>query len=932
MYDAYGSLRQTVSPTGLLTLMERDALGRVWRVWTPVDSAFTVGQLTDFGAWTRTFFDAMDRPTKVVSWGPLRSHTSGPSGWAPRNTISEEVTVTTTYDGEGRVTSVLRQADGYVDRQITEYGYDRAGRRTWERNGGSQLQQFAYDKAGNVVTWTTPRGHQVTTQYDVMGRPTRRVVPGVTAAAQCLTVMAMFGCRQFPHRPNRGTDYAIPADTTWTRYDLLGRMVYAENRDAIVERAWYPGGALQNETLRLRQYTGSLFTEHVYVTGYAYDLAGRLRALSHPSALAAAGAQRDTFDHDPVTGALSSTVDRNGNWFGFYRDLMGRDTATTMAGYNGTTLREGTEYDREGRVSRRTFGNTADPDALMDDRFIYDARGKLVRVEGMAQGTVQRQWYSGLGNLVGTEWNPTGTATYEREQYVVDGLGNIRQKRGDPADDGPHESYMHFSVDSLFGRVNGIRRVDSLALEPFDDDRTSYAYDASGNQQQSLQNREESGFQHNIIVRSYYGADERVHATQRVDESSSGNNGVWEEYRYDPLGRRVLVRAVRQGQSTSSSNLSIDLCTGPGNTCVSTITRYVWSGDQVLWELRAPGADGQNLESTGDAIYPAGQAHLFGQVSYLHAGGIDRPLTIWKRNVGTVRPHQNWRGLFSSGTWGVSGVQGAPAVGTTANCVTVNVNECLPINWPGDRTTAWHESRGGESALWMGGLVDGMRDPTGQVYMRNRSYNPQTGQFTQMDPIGLAGGLNAYGFAAGDPVSYSDPYGLSAQEDTTKRKQAGNGGTDQRNDRCEVARILTDLVTDLRNNPRSFAPRWNDNYDFRAMDEAAHGEDNLQNYYQVGDQWLRSDQFGNFAAGYAGQRVFGGLGYAAVRGGGVLYATLWGEGNEDPLDLASAPMIHAGARRALQETGQNGHLVNRVARTVTPLTSMAGCSGSRNRH
>jgi hypothetical protein len=55
-----------------------------------------------------------------------------------------------------------------------------------------------------------------------------------------------------------------------------------------------------------------------------------------------------------------------------------------------------------------------------------------------------------------------------------------------------------------------------------------------------------------------------------------------------------------------------------------------------------------------------------------------------------------------------------------------------------------------------------MRDASGQQYMRNRYYNPQTGQFTQPDPIGLAGGLNSYGFAAGDPVSYSDPYGLAA--------------------------------------------------------------------------------------------------------------------------------------------------------------------------
>jgi uncharacterized protein RhaS with RHS repeats len=57
-----------------------------------------------------------------------------------------------------------------------------------------------------------------------------------------------------------------------------------------------------------------------------------------------------------------------------------------------------------------------------------------------------------------------------------------------------------------------------------------------------------------------------------------------------------------------------------------------------------------------------------------------------------------------------------------------------------------------------------MRDASGQTYMRNRYYDPATGQFTQPDPIGLAGGLNSYGFAAGDPVSYSDPYGLKAQE------------------------------------------------------------------------------------------------------------------------------------------------------------------------
>jgi len=45
--------------------------------------------------------------------------------------------------------------------------------------------------------------------------------------------------------------------------------------------------------------------------------------------------------------------------------------------------------------------------------------------------------------------------------------------------------------------------------------------------------------------------------------------------------------------------------------------------------------------------------------------------------------------------------------------------------------------------------------------MRNRHYDPLTGRFTQEDPIGLAGGLNLYGFANGDPVNFSDPFGDS---------------------------------------------------------------------------------------------------------------------------------------------------------------------------
>jgi len=52
---------------------------------------------------------------------------------------------------------------------------------------------------------------------------------------------------------------------------------------------------------------------------------------------------------------------------------------------------------------------------------------------------------------------------------------------------------------------------------------------------------------------------------------------------------------------------------------------------------------------------------------------------------------------------------------------------------------------------------------SGLHYNYFRDYDPTTGRYIQGDPIGLLGGLNVFVYAEGNPIRYSDVFGLDTE-------------------------------------------------------------------------------------------------------------------------------------------------------------------------
>ncbi len=283
-----------------------------------------------------------------------------------------------------------------------------------------------------------------------------------------------------------------------------------------------------------------------------------------------------------------------------------------------------------------------------------------------------------------------------------------------------------------------------------------------------------------------YSADGRLRAVHNRwvaiaagDYKFNDRKYTFEEYRYDALGRRIWYRSVKTCYNPTATMEFYQQA-----ECVtSLIRRTIWDGDQELAEIQMLGdttTPATTLENDLTAlnlpIFPAwksayvDQNPYFGHVLYTPGRGLDKALAVTRYNYTyntdrtgipitrqipgplTIMPFWSARGdattgAFTNGAWKVCN----PPTSQTI---------CAGVVWT-YFFSAYDRNRGLVWDNWQGTLLEEKRDKSGLSYMRNRYYDPITGRFTQEDPSGLAGGLNLYGFAKGDPVNVADPFGLT---------------------------------------------------------------------------------------------------------------------------------------------------------------------------
>lgn len=621
------------------------------------------------------------------------------------------------FDTWGRLASVTNPLG-----RSAYYAYDLLGRCTRATNHEGLSTAYSYSPLGQLESITDPTGRSTVYEYaDKLSQPTARI------DAQGFTLRYRYDSeRNLVELQNENGQSCL------FEYDLAERLVKESGFDGRVQTYQYnPAGHLLQ-----KQEWGISNDQPLAYTRYTRDALGRLLKAEQSDGEEASYAynpQGQLVQANNAHRKLQWEVDAEGRVLAELQDQHRIEHQYNPAGWLKQSSWGGVggqansgispgqlayQYNALGLISEISFNGE------LLAQFERDTLGREV-VRKLSNQVQTQSLYDPQGRLVGQvnrrEKSSELSPTVSRRRYCY----NQRNQLVRIDDQGHGTSLYHYD------QLDRLRVVEGPTPEAF-------LFDPASNLLETLEGQEASD------ALSSKSLPEPTSPNARRPQQTPGNRLKRQgnrRFNYDERGNRIeeiIERGARLGQVTryryNAQNQLVEV------NVAGVVTRYAydalgrrisknserckstfyWNGDVLLGEVGTNRSRAYLFEPF--SFKPLALVQQ-GEVFHYHTDHIGTP-----REITNAKAEVVWSSTFKT--------YGALAL--------AHVNEVdNPLRFQGQ----YFDSE------------------TGLHYNRHRYYDPNCGQFTTQDPIGLLGGMNAYQYAR-NPMTWVDPWGLKGEEKT----------------------------------------------------------------------------------------------------------------------------------------------------------------------
>jgi len=778
-----GNMHTSTDVAGVTTTFTYDVGHLLTSMTTPNGTTSFTYQDYAFGTRLATFTDAkgqitnytIDAPNQEVMVTDPRGYTThyGYNYYGYTTHITDHLGNTTTYeydsngnrnkviDAGNKETTIEYDDYGNVTKitndlgQFTEFQYDDHDNLTDMIDPLTRTYHFDYDANDNLTRITDPLTHE--TEFVYLSNGLLQKIKDARAQETTFTYDGYGNLQTITDPLNHTTSFTyypesdkmhtatLPpplSHTTTYEYDPLGRLIKRIHPDAteyIIHRYCSGISGITDENTIHTDYEHDAINQRTKIidalgqeTDFGYDGSGNLDLLTDPKDQATAfeyyennwlkkiiypeGAQ-ESYTYFPV-GTLSTRTDPNGAVTTYGYDDLHRLTSITAP-----DLAIGYTYDAVGNLD-----TMIDATGLTD--YAYDALDRLTTITYPNTKTIDYT-YDVVGNITGIA-TPFGTVSYgyydnnllhtitlpnsQQVVYQYDAGGNLLQV---DYPNGTAAAYVYDSRNRLTTMTNYGPGDPPTVISTYD-----YTLDGVGNRTNvDLFEPLIPGFEPGTIDYTYNlgniltTADSTTYTHDANGNMTTKTNGTnVTSYTYDSLNRLTAVNTGTQTTQYIYNGLGQRV----GKIVDGVQTNYLIDPNGILPQILAEMDENNDLI----AFYVYDGAGLVAKVTpgdeyyFYHYDGLGSTVAITDSTAQIVNS-------YCYSPYGLVGAQ-----------------ETIP------------------NSFTYVGRFGVMADGNGLYFMRARYYDPEVGRFINKDPIGYAGGMNLYGYVGGNPVNWTDPWGL----------------------------------------------------------------------------------------------------------------------------------------------------------------------------